>query len=510
MSTDVIPWPAITHTRPMAHQERAIQRALNRPYFGHLMEQGTGKTFVTIVEIAWLFLRGSIDTALIFAPNGVHDNWAENELPKHLALQKSEYDVIVWHSTDGTKARRTFEWYLENRTPGKLLIVLANVEALRTKRFLDLMLRHVCKGADLFFPHVIRPVMMVIDEATTIKNPKAELTKVAIRLGEHMAYRRILTGTPISQGPLDLWAPCRFLHKEALPYRSWTGFKTEFAVEQTIRLGPNRPMFNKVVGYRQLDKLTREIAPFTERVLKKDCLDLPDKIYQTRYVELTPEQKKHYLELSKQCLTMLDNGQGFTAVTDALSMLLRLQQIALGYTVNQDGSMVSIPQLRTDTLKEIIEEASADSKFIIFCRFKEDVKRVSEAVDPHQGPLTVAYHGAVSDQGRMTAIERFQNDPTCRFFIATSAAARGLTLTAASHVIYYSQDFRLETRLQSEDRAHRIGQTKSVIYIDLIARKTVDQKIVAALQEKKNLADTVLDPAMLRSIIQESSVPDMV
>lgn len=179
-------------------------------------------------------------------------------------------------------------------------------------------------------------------------------------------------------------------------------------------------------------------------------------------------------------------------------MMLRLHQVTLGYVPSDDGTMRNIEHNRIKALIELLEET--EGKTIIFCRFLEDVKQVRDALLPiNQG--SVQYHGGVSNDDRVQGVARFQESRDCRFFIATSAAAKGLTLTAAEQVIYYSQGFSLETRLQSEDRAHRIGQKKSVLYTDLVSQGTVDEKVIAALRQKKELADGVLDREQLVKLL---------
>lgn len=360
-----------------------------------------------------------------------------------------------------------------------------NIEALRTEAFWDAL--------DLF---TFRKFLAVVDESTIIKNPKAAQTKAAFRLAKSAAYTRVLTGTPITQSPLDLWAQCRFLDESALPYPSFTAFKHQFAIEETVYLGPNRPQFQKIVGYRNQKELSNLIEPFTYRVLKKDCLDLPEKLYQVRYVELTPEQKRVYKDLTKQCVAMIDPGM--VSVTTALTLMLRLHQVVLGYVPLDDGNIQPIPHNRIKALTELVEETPG--KTIVFCRFLEDVNQVRDALLPlNEG--SVCYSGEVSADDRTLAIQRFQESPDCRFFIATDAAARGLTLTAATHVVYYSQGFSLETRLQSEDRAHRIGQRNNVLYTDLVAQGTVDERVITALKSKLDLANSVLNREQLVEIL---------
>jgi SNF2 family DNA or RNA helicase len=343
--------------------------------------------------------------------------------------------------------------------------------------------------------------MMVIDESTVIKSMKADTTKAAIKLGGHAMYKRILTGTPVTQGPMDLFSQCRFLGKDVLPYNSQTAFKCEFVIEQAVDLGPGRPRFNKIIGYRNQDKLARLLLPFTWRVMKADCLDLPPKIYQTRYVELTPDQKRIYKELVRTSLANLDDST--VTVLNAITLMLRLQQVTLGYVTNDEKVITDIPTNRINVLNDLISEMAADAKVIIFCRFRADIDKIKRSLctGGYDKDCFVEYHGGIDDAGRSTAVRSFQEKPSVRFFVATKAAARGLTLTAATQVVYYSQDFSLEARLQSEDRAHRIGQKSSVVYTNLVARGTVDEKVIAALMKKQDVANLVLDRSAITQLI---------
>jgi SNF2 family DNA or RNA helicase len=392
--------------------------------------------------------------------------------------------TAIWHGGDGMRKRAMWNYVMTAMQPDQLVILIANIEAVRTDAFMKSIEQFTRK----------RRFMLVVDESTCVKNPKAVQTKAVFKIAKNAAYTRILTGTPITQSPLDLWAQCRVLDELALPYPSYTAFKKEFAVEQVLTFGHRS--FNKVVGYQNQEQLARLIQPFTLRVLKKDCLDLPPKVYQTRYVELTPEQKRIYKQLMEQCLAMLEPGM--VTVTTAITMLLRLQQVTLGYVQPDEGPLIQIPHNRISILSDLLEEQTG--KAIIFVRFVEDIHQITNVLRSLNKRF-VCYYGDISSTDRHSAVENFQNGEF-DYFIATNAASKGLTLTAAEHVIYYSQNYSLETRLQSEDRAHRIGQTKTVLYTDLVAKGTVDDRIVAALREKKQLADAIIDRQDLRQLLE--------
>jgi len=248
----------------------------------------------------------------------------------------------------------------------------------------------------------------------------------------------------------------------------------------------------QIISYQNVDELTRNIEGHSFRVLKKDCLDLPDKIYQRHYVEMTAKQKKLYQTMKKSFVAELEGNM--IEAPEAITRLLRLQQILCGWFPSEEGlSQIDDKNPRIEALKEILSDI--DSKVIIWARFKADLRAIERAL----GDLAVSYHGDVTTDARELAVDRFQNDPSIRYFIGQpQSGGIGLTLTAADYAIYYSNSFDLEQRMQSEDRCHRIGTKNNVTYIDIETRKSVDSKIIKALREKKNLADVITkDPISL-------------
>lgn len=484
----------LTKTKPYKHQATIIDESKDREYAGYFMEQGTGKTHVTIAVATHLFLQKKISAVLVLAPNGVHTNWAVNEIPTHCAVP---YRLAVWNASDGKYKQAEFIDNLAEQ-PGMLTFILANTEAVRSVKFVELLEQHVL-GQPIWTKLSRRNFMLAIDESTTIKNPSAAITKACIQLARCAAYRRILTGTPITQGPLDLFSQCQALSPDALQQKSMTAFKYEYAIEELCDLGPWRPAFKKVIGYRNQDKLARSLQPFTWRVTKTECLDLPSKIYQSRYVPITEEQRSVYRSLIK--LAMAEVGGETVTTLSALTVLMRCQQVVQGYITTDNGEIKPIHSNRLSVFMDLVGEMPATDKVIVFCKYREDVRQIVEALGDAS---CVQYHGGIKEDERAQAVMSFQGNPTVRFFIATDAASRGLTLTAASQVVYYSQGYSLEKRLQSEDRAHRIGQAKSVIYTNLICKGTVDEKIIKALMSKKNIAEMVLNNETINEFLELS------
>ena len=463
-------------TKPYAHQAKAWDMSKEKDEFALFMEMGTGKTKVAIDTISYLYDSGRINSVLIVAPKGVYMNWVTKEIPTHLP-DHIQYRMASWHASP----RKAEQEALDNvmKPTDDLRILIMNVEAFSTDRG--------TKFARLFMD-VGGRVAMVVDESTTIKNPGAQRTKNVIKIGTLAKYRRILTGEPVTRSPLDIYSQAQFLNPHLLGFSSYYTFRNRYAILVDIKAG-NRS-FKKIVGFRQLDELTKLLQRFSYRVKKADCLDLPPKVYQYRHVELTPEQKKLYKQLSDTAIATLQ-GKALT-VDNVLTEILRLHQITCGHFKSDEGEIVDVPNNRLSELMDVLDEA--DDKVIIWANYVADIRKIEESLAKVYGPESVvSYYGDTSTDARSDAVKRFQEDPAVRFFVGNPATGGyGITLTAATMVVYFSNSYNLEHRLQSEDRAHRIGQTKSVNYVDLCVQGTIDEKIIKALREKKNIAARVL------------------
>ena len=453
----------------------ALEKSWNKENFAYFMEMGTGKTKVLIDNMSMLYDKGKIDGALIVAPKGVVKTWYEQELPTHLP-DHIENVTVLWQSNITKKQQEKLETLYEIGTA--LHILIMNVEALSTEKGV--------KFASKFLNS--HRTMMAIDESTTIKTPTAKRTKNIIDLGKHAKYRRILTGSPITKNPLDLYTQCEFLDPYLLDFASYYSFRNRYAEMKTMHL---RGRSIQVVSeFKNLGELSDTVKTFSERVLKEDCLDLPPKVFMKRYVTLTADQKKLYNQMKEQALAIL-NGKMTTTMT-VLTQLMRLHQITCGHFTADDGSTQAVDSNRLNELMSVLEET--EGKAIIWANYQLSVGEIIQRIIKEYGEDSyVHYYGLTSQEDRQNNIRKFQNDPNCRFIIGTpQTGGYGITLTQAHTVIYYSNSYDLEKRLQSEDRAHRIGQKKTVTYIDLICEDTVDEKIVKALRDKINIASEVM------------------
>ena len=462
---------------PYAHQSAYLARFWDKKEAALFADMGTGKSFMLINNMCMLYDNGHINGALIIAPKGVYRNWAELEIPKH-APDHVLLRTALWTPNPNKAQETALQSMFE---PDDVLhILVMNVEAFSTPKGV--------KFAEKFL--LSHNALMAVDESTTIKSPQAQRTKSLYKLGRFAKYRRILTGSPVTKSPLDLYTQCAFLSPDLLGFSSFFAFQTRYAVLVKKTMGPRS--FNQVVGYRRLDELNEKLQPFAFRVTKEECIDLPPKIYVKREVMLTDDQATLYNQMKKMALAMLEDGNMTTTAT-ALTQLLRLHQICCGHLKTDDGEVREIKNNRLDALMECIEETSG--KVIIWASYTHDILAIERALSKaYGGGCAATYYGATEGEERQKIVTRFQDpDSELRFFIGQpKTGGYGLTLTAASTMIYYSNSYDLEVRLQSEDRAHRIGQTKSVTYIDLITPKSVDEKIVTALRNKIDIATQVL------------------
>lgn len=484
--------PYIFKTKPFAHQLEAFNISKDREAYALLFEMGAGKSKPTVDTAAYLYSCGRINSVLLVAPNGVHSKWLREDFPLSIP-DHIEYHGAVWEAGN-KKAERACEDLFK---PGPHLRVLCmNVEAFSTKR-----------GAEFAKSFLLATdCMMVVDESSRIKNPSAKRTETICKLGDKAKYRRILSGTAVTNSPFDLYGQFMFLDTSILG-QSYYAFKAEYAEmlpkdsplvqgimrKNNLRFAPQMEAKDETgkVKYKNLEKLKALIAPHSMRVEKKDVLDLPEKLYQTRYFKLPASHMKAYVQLRDKL--KLDFGGGEkTTIMHKLTLLLRLQQLTSGYLPTDSGAMARLypdpkDNPRVELLLDTLEDLNGQT--IIWCRFIEEIELIGKLL----GNDAVLYYGAVSNDMRKEAVDMFQAG-TKKYFVGNAATGGiGLNLTAAQNVIYYSNTFSYEDRKQSEDRAHRIGQRNDVNYFDFVAEETVDSIIIRALRNKGDVADFMMD-----------------
>jgi SNF2 family DNA or RNA helicase len=415
-------------TKPYQHQLKALELSWEKSYFAYFMEMGTGKSKVLLDNIARLYDQGKIDGALIVAPKGVIGTWYNQEIPAHLP-DHIENVTVLWQANitkgQSKKLGRLF------KTGEELHILIMNVEAFSTQKGVDFAAKFLnCHNS-----------LMAVDESTTIKNPDAKRTKNICKLAPYAKYRRILTGSPVTKSPLDLYKQCDFLQPELLDHTSYYTFRTRYAVMKRI-------------------------------------------------VKLTPAQEKVYKQMKHLALAEMEGKQMTTATV--LTQLMRLHQITCGHFTADDGTIKDINNNRLDELLNVLDEV--EGKAVIWAHYQHDVEGIIERIRKEYGfESAVDYYGLTPPSERQENIRKFQNDDKCRFFVGTTqTGGYGITLTAASTMIYYSNGYDLEKRQQSEARIDRIGQKFPMTYIDIMAEDTIDERIVKALRKKVNIATQIM------------------
>ena len=495
----------------MKHQLQALRRMNGRAGYALFMEQGTGKTWTLLADAERLFASGKIDALLVIAPKGVHTNWVRREIPAHMDCPLI---ARAWRSGATKRQLAYIDEVMVARQEGeigRLKILAMNIDALNTdagfvyaKRFLN-----------------ATRAIMVIDESSRIKNPSSGRTQAIMRLCNLAHVRRIATGTPITNAPMDVFAQMEFLESGLLGTTSYRSFVAEYAdlvnssspmMMNMARRNP-RAAHAQIVArnedgtprWRNLEKLQALLEPHSFRVLKKDCLDLPDKIYQQVYFELTAAQQRAYELLRDELRIEPDKIEPAEMMTvSALAALVKLQQITSGFVITPQRDIMYVGEgnPRLAALLDLLEDAQG--KIIVWARFKEELRAIAAALTK-AGRVVVEYHGDVKDADRDRAVDNFQSGNADVFVGQPQSGGIGLTLTAAQTVVYYSNDYNSETRKQSEDRAHRIGTKTNVVYIDLVATGTVDESIARSLQRKSELAATILgDARSAQAIITDS------
>jgi len=464
----------IYKTQPYEHQRQALIKGAKLKNFAYFMEMGTGKTKVAIDNAAYLFKEKQIQLVIVIAPNSVYQNWIK-EIETHCPVE--DYNIFV-HKVD-----KKFQYLAD-----KLNFYLINVEAFSHQ-----------SGVQTLMPILLnlgRYTMMILDESTTIKNREAKRTKAICKLGTMAGYKRILTGSPITKSPLDLYTQCSFLSPSLLGFKSFLSFRNRYCMMEPIPVSNDRVIMIPKY-FINLHELEDKLKSFSYRVRKEDCLDLPEKIYQQRFVEFTIEQKRVYKQMQEQAFAIIQDQE--VSFANKLTEMLKLHQVCNGFLKTNEGTIVELedcPKLKE--LIKVIEEG--DGKFIIWANYIHNIESICKLLKKLYGDKSVvSIYGAVSVEDRTIAVNKFQSDPDVKFFVGNpTTGGYGLTLTAASYVVYFSNSYNLEVRQQSEDRAHRIGQKKNVTYVDILMRNSIDMLIVSALQRKIKISAETLGEEVKR------------
>lgn len=453
-------------TTPYQHQRNAVALAVKAERFGLFMEMGTGKTKSAIDWASLLMERGLIGGALIVCPKAVVLNW-EREIAVHSPLPAVKRMVA---SIRGTAKQKEKAFNEGGRIANFFVTNYATILS------------------DLDFAGLVhrKGLAIILDESTNIKTPTAKTTKAVHALKDLARFKLILTGSPITQGPLDAFSQFGFLDSKITGHHNFFSFKAEYAIMGGFQA-------REVVGYKNLERLTSRLKDHNYRVLKKDCLDLPEKLYQTIEVEAGPKQREAYNSMRDESIVEL--GEFTVSAPVTLTRMLRLQQITAGFLPKLDEfgkeiGTIEFESPKLDAAEELVEQAiEGGQKVIVWCRFIREIEALEKRLAGHG---VVTYYGAVSDDQRQANVDAFQTNPGVKVFIGQiQTGGIAITLTAASVEIYVTNTFALVDRLQSEDRAHRIGQKRNVTIIDLVVKGTLDVYVLKTLRDKKSLADVI-------------------
>ena len=471
-------WKYPYKTKPYEHQRNALNESAEKNNWAYFMEMGTGKTKVTIDNIAFLYLQRKITSVLIIAPKSVYTNW-ESEIETHMP-EVLKHNIFKWN-IDKPK-----DFHKMNESKD-LKIFLINVEALSTKRGFEACADYLKKNKLNF---------VTLDESTTIKNRSAKRTKNILSLSKVSHIKRILTGSPITKSPLDLFTQCAFLSPELLGFHSYLAFRNRYAEMTDIPVGSGR-YISIPKYYKRLDELEGKMRSFATRIRKDQCLDLKPKVRSKRYIELEGDGKKIYERLKHHALAIVEDST--ISFSNKLTEIIKLHQVCNGFTKNDDGEIMQLHKSKLNALDEILEET--DGKVIIWANYLYNIHEIKDFLTKKYGEdSTVCIYGAVNVEDRQDAVKRIQEDEKTRFLVANpTTGGFGLTLTACNTVIYFSNNYNLEVRMQSEDRAHRLGQKGTVVYIDIVARGTLDEAIMKSLTSKGQIAAKTLGEEDLKS-----------
>jgi SNF2 family DNA or RNA helicase len=462
----------IYKTQPFEHQRQALIEGADKSNFAYFMEMGTGKTKVSIDNMAYLYQEEKVNVVLVVAPNSVYHNW-KNEISTHCPVDTT----IHTHKQDKKFVYKS----------GALHWFLINVEAFSHSSGV--------KAVQSLINEYYDTMCMIIDESTTIKNRSAKRTKSLIKIAEKIKYKRILTGSPITKSPLDLFSQCKFLDEALLGFNNFYSFRARYCHMKSVQLSNGGRQIALPLYFTNLNELEKKVKSFSFRVKKEDCLDLPSKIYQKRLITLSSEQQTLYNSLRTFARAVFQDQEA--SYSNKLTEIIKLHQVCNGFFVSDEGEKKSLTNAKLTELINILEEI--DGKVIIWANYVHNIETIIDTLNKKFGQdTTVAIYGAVSVEDRNKAVRDFQTNKGVRFFIGNpSTGGYGLNLTQATTVIYFSNSYNLEVRQQSEDRAHRIGQKNKVTYIDLVADKTIDEFILKALNKKLKISAQTLGEEVL-------------
>lgn len=436
--------------------------------FGELFEMGCGKTLTTIAVAGALYNLGKIDRVLVVAPTSVCSVWPHDL--NQFATFPWEARVLLGDKKKRLKALNE----LENWPFKALRIAVINYESTHREGIFEALAAY-------------KPNLIVCDESQRIKNPSAAQSKALHKLGDAAPFRMILSGTPVQNNAVDLYSQYRFLDP-AVYGANFYAFKNRYCI-----MGGYGQ--HQIVGYRNMDELVEKEHSVAYRVTKEECLDLPQQTFINRYVQFTDAEQAIYEQLRKSSFLELETGENVTATT-ILTMYLRLMQLTGGFlTADESTRPKQVNTAKLDALADIVDDYVVDAgkKLVIFARFRAEIAAIENLLRLRKIQYGSIY-GDVPMEERGKIVDDFQTNPDTKVFVAQiQTAGLGITLHAASTAVFYSYDYNYANYAQALARIHRIGQRFPVTYIHLVVDGSIDEKILAALENKEDMAKTVVD-----------------
>jgi SNF2 family DNA or RNA helicase len=454
--------------KPFLHQKKAFKIGITLPNFAALMEMGTGKTLTSIAIAGHRFLYDGVRRLLVVAPLSVVPVW-----PKEFTEFAAYPTRVV--ALSGTSSQKAEQLRRFPKIGDELQVAVVNYEsAWRIEENLKIWLRAAGAGGS----------MIIADESQRIKTPSATQSKAMHRLGAIASYKIILTGTPVTQSPLDFFSQYKFLDPSIFG-TNYTAFKARYAIMGGFE---NR----QIIGYQMMHELVAKAHSIAYRVTKAEAIDLPEETTRVIPITLGSRSLAVYNEIKRDKIAELSGGT--VTAANVLTALLRLSQVAGGYVTDENGRVHQVGSEKLDVFDDLMTDLiDAGKKVVVFARFIPEIRAICDLLEK-RGIQHRYITGEVSQADRGAAVQTFQMDPDVKVFVAQiQTAGLGITLTAADTAIFYSMDFSLANHEQAKARVHRIGQKFPVTYIYLLAAGTVDEQIYQALQDKKNIADTVVD-----------------
>ncbi len=507
--------------KPYKHQKNILSRTKEKKAFALFWEQGAGKTKPTIDLASYLYKKGEITLFLIIAPNGVHRNWIEQELIKH-EDKSINYYPIVWENKNTIKYNRALDFLKICKT--KLKVLSVNIDSINVKKcytYIQNLLKY-------------NKALIALDESSRIKNPKAKRTKKILYLSKQFkksTYRRILSGTPLTKDLLDLYTQFEFLDKKIFSFSSFYSYKHRYAeiTLETRKTETRTWQYENITGFKNIDELKKKIKPWHSRILLKNCLDLPSKIYQNISVEMLEKQKIAYDQIEEELFLSLPKlffkDKSLTSIKDErkklaekilknpdivvqfkLTQVIRLREITSGFIKNTEGSYILFD--KNSKLKALQEDIEIiyPNKILIWAYFRFEIEMLYKYFSKIYGKDQVSFiHGEIKEKQRAYIRKLFQDiDPKAKghkekksslkiLILNPATGGIGFDLNKAHYVYYYSNDYNAENRWQSEGRVHRAGLDHPVVYKDIYCKDSIEEEITENLLAKKKQSQEILD-----------------